>query len=70
MVHHGCHASQQDRRADLVTTADLVLAVVTTVVGAIAGLVVSYYFFRRGAARPKIIIGMAQLAHIDPSTVG
>lgn len=40
------------------------------VIGAVISLVTSVYFFRRGATRSKIAIGMALLAHIDPSTAG
>jgi hypothetical protein len=49
-----------------VTIPDLALLAI----GAVISLVTSLYFFRLGAARSKIVIGMALLAHIDPSTAG
>lgn len=50
---------------------DLLLAGTTTLVGAGLGLGTAYYFFRRGgAARPKIVIGLEEIARIDPGTVG
>jgi hypothetical protein len=65
-------APRQREKTDVyVSTSELALATATTVVGAIIGLAISYYFFRRGgAARPTIIIGMEERAHIDPATVG
>lgn len=53
------------------STEDLVLAGATTLVGALLGLAISYYFFRvGGAARLKIVIGLEEVARIDPATVG
>lgn len=52
------------------TPSDLALAAITTAIGAIIGLAISFYFFHRGTARQKIVISLEQLAHIDPSTVG
>ncbi|UOZ10225.1 hypothetical protein [Amycolatopsis sp. WQ 127309] len=53
------------------STADLVLAGSTTLIGALIGLAISYYFFRvGGAARLKIVIGLTEVARIDPATVG
>jgi hypothetical protein len=70
MMPSRSYASQQSSTVSIVTTPDLALATITTIVGAIMGLAGSYWFFRRGAARTKIAIGMEELAHIDPATVG
>lgn len=51
--------------------ADIAITVGTTVIGVLTGFVISYYFYRRGgAARPRVVIGLEEVAQIDPATVG
>ncbi|UOX86049.1 hypothetical protein MUY14_30320 [Amycolatopsis sp. FBCC-B4732] len=53
------------------STAELILAAVTTIIGGLIGLAVSYYFFRvGGAARLKVVTGLDEVARIDPATIG
>ncbi|GAB3156022.1 hypothetical protein GCM10027258_61830 [Amycolatopsis stemonae] len=53
------------------STAELVLSGVTTLIGGLIGLGISYYFFRvGGAARLKVAIGLDEVARIDPATIG
>jgi hypothetical protein len=50
---------------------ELVLTVVTTVIGAIIGIITAHYYYRKGgAARAALVITMEERARIDPSTVG
>lgn len=52
------------------TPADIAITVASTAVGGLLGFLTSWYFFRRGAGRPTVMISLAEIAHIDPSTVG
>ncbi len=50
---------------------DLQQGILFTVLGALLSAVIGLVFYRRGGgARSKVRVGLAELAHIDPSTVG
>ncbi len=53
------------------STTELIITLVTAVIGALIGIVTAHYYYRKGgAARPGLLVGMEELARIDPSTLG
>jgi hypothetical protein len=53
------------------SSAEVLLTVISTVVGALIGLATSHYYFRRGlSAGPQMIIRLTEKARIEPATVG
>jgi hypothetical protein len=53
------------------STAEVVLTVVTTVLGALVGVLTSHIYFKRGlSSGPQLVVGLVEKARIDPSTVG
>src|SRR5215475_14112284 len=47
------------------------LTVAGPLLGAALGWAIAYYFFKRGGStRPRLLIGLVEVARIDPSTVG
>lgn len=53
------------------SSTELIITLVTVVIGALIGIVTAHYYYRMGgAARPCLIVAMEERARIDPSTVG
>jgi len=53
------------------SSAEVLLTVISTVVGALIGLATSHYYFRRGlSAGPQMVISLTEQARIEPATVG
>jgi hypothetical protein len=53
------------------SSAEVLLTVISTVVGALIGLATSHYYYRRGlSAGPRMVVGLTEKARIEPATVG
>lgn len=51
-------------------TTEILVGIATTVVGAVIGVLTTYYFFRRGSVRLGLVVHLEERVRIDPSTAG
>jgi len=53
------------------SSAEVALTIISTVIGALLGIATSHYYFRRSlAAGPQLVVGLEEKARIDRSTAG
>jgi hypothetical protein len=53
------------------STAEIALTVITTVLGIVAGVVTSHYYFRREVdSEPRLVVGLTETARLNPASVG